>query len=82
MDGKWQRVVVFFAVVAGALAVLVPLAVAQSGPGQVASRLGSPDPREHAHRAGYVAGLVPARLGSQDPRDTARATGVSFTPHR
>lgn len=82
MENQWQRIAVVFAVVVTALAVLVPLAVAQSGPGQVASKLGSPDPREHAQRSSYVAGLVPMRLGSQDPRDTARATGVSFTPPR
>jgi hypothetical protein len=82
MERKWQRMVMFLAVAIVAIAVVVPLAAAQSGPGQVPSKLGSPDPREHAHRSGYSAGLVPTRLGSQDPRDTARAAGVSFTPHR
>ena len=78
MESSWQRMAVFFAVVVTALAVLVPLAVAQSGPGQVPSRLGSPDPREHSLRIRYDAGLVARYLGSQDPRDTARAGGVSF----
>lgn len=78
MAGKWQRLVVLLAVVVGSIALLVPLAGAQSGPGQVPSRLGSPDPRGHATRIGYDAGLVARHLGSQDPRDTARASGVSF----
>jgi hypothetical protein len=81
MESKWQQLVVFFVVALGAIALLVPLAEAartQAGPGQVPSRLGSPDPREHAARADGTAGLVPMRLGSQDPRDTARSTGVSF----
>lgn len=73
MASKWQRLVVFLAVAVMAIAVLIPLAAAQSDPRQVASRLGSPDPREHSVRSGYFAGLVPTRLGSQDPRDTARA---------
>jgi hypothetical protein len=73
----WQRMVVFLGVAVVAIAVLVPLAVAQSGPGQVPSKLGSPDPREHSH-VGYDAGLVARHLGSQDPRDTARAAGLSF----
>ena len=73
MASKWQRWVLFLAVAATAVCILVPLASAQSGPGQVASRLGSPDPREHTLKSGFYAGLVPTRLGSQDPRDTARA---------
>jgi hypothetical protein len=78
MESKWQRLVVLFAAVVGAIVLLVPLAAAQSGPGQVPSKLGSPDPREHSLRIGYDAGLVARHLGSQDPRDTARATGLSF----
>ena len=78
MRGMWQRMVIFFGVAIVAIAVLVPLAVAQSGPGQVPSKLGSPDPREHSLRIGFDAGLVAKHLGSPDPRDTARATGVSF----
>ena len=73
MASKWQRLVLFLAVAVSAICILVPLAAAQSDPGQVASRLGSPDPREHTLKSGYFAGLVPTRLGSQDPRDTARA---------
>jgi hypothetical protein len=75
MKGKLQRVVPFLAIVTGGLAMLAPSAAAtghtsQSDPGQVAAKLGSPDPREHL-RAGVFAGLVPTLLGSQDPRDTA-----------
>ena len=78
MKGMWQRMVIFVGVAIVAIAVLVPLAVAQSGPGQVPSKLGSPDPREHSLKIGFDAGLVAKHLGSPDPRDTARATGVSF----
>jgi hypothetical protein len=72
MESKWQRLVVVFAVAVSAIAVLVPLAAAQTqhSPGQVPSTLGSPDPREHILRSGYFAGLVATQLGSQDPRDT------------
>ena len=78
MGSMWQRMVVFLGTAIVAIAVLVPLAAAQSGPGWVPSTLGSPDPREHSLRIGYDAGLVATHLGSQDPRDTARATGVRF----
>jgi hypothetical protein len=78
MESKWQRLVVFLAVAVAAICVLVPLAAAQSGPGKVPGTLGSPDPREHATKIAFDAGLVAKRLGSQDPRDTARAAGVSF----
>jgi hypothetical protein len=72
MERKWQQLVVFLAVAASAIAVLVPLAAAQTqrDPGQVPSTLGSPDPRGHTLKSGSFAGLVPTRLGSQDPRDT------------
>ena len=73
MTSKWQRLVLFLAVAVSAICVLVPLAAATSSPGQVPSRLGSQDPREHILKSSYFAGLVPTRLGSQDPRDTARA---------
>jgi hypothetical protein len=76
MKSKLQLVVPFLAIVAGGLAMVAPAAFAgdtpQNNPGQVATRLGSPDPREHSLREGAFAGLVPTRLGSQDPRDTAR----------
>lgn len=79
MESKWQRLVVFLGVAMTVIAVLVPLAAAQSGPGQVASKLGSPDPREHAVKIGYDAGMVARHLGSQDPRDTASTSlGVTF----
>jgi hypothetical protein len=78
MGSMWQRMVVFLGTAIVAIAVLVPLAAAQSGAGRVAGTLGSPDPREHSLRIGYDAGLVATHLGSQDPRDTARATGVRF----
>ena len=83
MASKLQHFVVFLAVAVSAICILVPLAAAQSGPGQVPSRLGSQDPREHILRSSYVAGLVPTRLGSQDPRDTARAaSGAAKTSGR
>jgi len=74
MKRKWQLLVVFFAVGVVTLSVLVPLAAArlQPGAGQVASTLGSPDPREHSPGLTYYAGFVPTHLGSQDPRDTYR----------
>jgi hypothetical protein len=78
MGSMWQRMVVFLGVAIVAIAVLVPLAVAQSGPGQVPSKLGSPDPRENGSKVGFDAGLVATHLGSSDPRDTARAAGLSF----
>ena len=63
MERMWQRIVVFFGVAIVAIAVLVPLALAQSGPGQVPSKLGSPDPREHSLKIGFDAGLVAKHLG-------------------
>lgn len=78
MEGIWQRIVVFFGVAIVAIAVLVPLAGAQSGPGQVPSKLGSPDPRGHSLKIAFDAGRIATHLGSPDPRDTARASGVSF----
>ena len=83
MKSKLQRVVPFLAIVTGGLAMLSPSASAtggtpQSDPGQVAAKLGSPDPRDHSLRAGAFAGLVPTRLGSQDPRDTARVAPTAF----
>jgi hypothetical protein len=85
MESKWQRFLISLAVAVSAIAVLVPLAAAQTqnSPGQVPSMLGSPDPREHVLRSGYFAGLIPTQLGSQDPRDTARATlGAAKTGKR
>lgn len=71
MASKWHQLVVFLAVAVSAICILVPLAAAQSGPGHVPSKLGSPDPREQTSRSGYFAGLVPTQLGSQDARDSA-----------
>jgi hypothetical protein len=77
MKSTLQRVAPLLAVAACGLAMVAPAAFAgdtpQNNPGQVATRLGSPDPREHSLREGAFAGLVPTLLGSQDPRDAARA---------
>ena len=52
-------------------------ALASLAAGTVASRLGSPDPRDAAREGLLSAGIVASRLGSPDPQDTDAVAAVT-----